>query len=77
MFAAALFVVSGGLLASWNHTRFDMALPWVMWDTKAHDEHHVIPTVNYGQYIMLWDRLLGTYQDPPALRPAKKADAAH
>ena len=34
---------------------------------KAHDEHHVIPTVNYGQYIMLWDRLMGTYKKHPLL----------
>jgi sterol desaturase/sphingolipid hydroxylase (fatty acid hydroxylase superfamily) len=34
---------------------------------KAHDEHHVIPTVNYGQYIMLWDHLFGTYKAHPGM----------
>mmetsp|Transcript_51411 Transcript_51411/g.160443 ORF Transcript_51411/g.160443 Transcript_51411/m.160443 type:complete len:158 (+) Transcript_51411:373-846(+) len=61
---AAVFVVLGGILASLNHTRYDIAVP-LLFDTKAHDQHHVIPTVNYGQYTMLWDRVFGTYVPHP------------
>ena len=67
-----LFLVIGGSLASLNHTRFDvmLSIPWPLstkavfsvYDTKAHDVHHRIPQSNYGQYIMLWDWIFGTYR---------------
>uniref|UniRef100_A0A7R9UCP9 Fatty acid hydroxylase domain-containing protein n=1 Tax=Pinguiococcus pyrenoidosus TaxID=172671 RepID=A0A7R9UCP9_9STRA len=60
--AAMGFVVLGGLLASLNHTRFDISIPGV-YDVKAHDVHHRIPQSNYGQYIMLWDRLMGSFRE--------------
>jgi sterol desaturase/sphingolipid hydroxylase (fatty acid hydroxylase superfamily) len=63
---AALFVVIGGVLASLNHTRYDV-VAGALFDVKAHDEHHVIPTVNYGQYIMLWDHIFGTYRAHPGM----------
>jgi len=57
-----LFLVYGGIMASLNHTRIDFAIPPRFYDVKAHDMHHRIPTVNYGQYIMAWDWLLhGSY----------------
>jgi sterol desaturase/sphingolipid hydroxylase (fatty acid hydroxylase superfamily) len=28
---------------------------------RVHDVHHRNIFCNYGQYIMLWDRLFGTY----------------
>ena len=67
--AAALFVVIGGVLASLNHTRFNVTAG-VAFDVKAHDQHHVIPTVNYGQYVMVWDRLMGTYKAHPGINGA-------
>jgi sterol desaturase/sphingolipid hydroxylase (fatty acid hydroxylase superfamily) len=29
---------------------------------KNHDVHHRLPESNYGQYIMLWDYLFGSYR---------------
>ena len=29
---------------------------------KNHDVHHRLPESNYGQYIMLWDYLMGSYR---------------
>jgi sterol desaturase/sphingolipid hydroxylase (fatty acid hydroxylase superfamily) len=60
-----LFLAIGGILAGINHTRYDFV--WNMFgmplfDSKAHDVHHRIPQSNYGQYIMLWDRVFGTYR---------------
>jgi sterol desaturase/sphingolipid hydroxylase (fatty acid hydroxylase superfamily) len=49
-------------MASLNHTRFDAVIPWGVYDVKAHDVHHRIPQSNYGQYIMLWDRLMGSFR---------------
>jgi len=60
--AALAFVVVGGVMASLNHTRFDAVIPWGVYDVKAHDVHHRIPQSNYGQYIMLWDRLMGSFR---------------
>jgi sterol desaturase/sphingolipid hydroxylase (fatty acid hydroxylase superfamily) len=35
---------------------------WTIYDSKAHDVHHRIPQSNYGQYLMIWDYLFGTYR---------------
>ena len=32
---------------------------------RAHDTHHAIPNSNYGQYLMLWDYVMGTYRPHP------------
>jgi len=56
------FVVVSGVAASLNHTRFDINIPG-LYSVKNHDVHHRLPTKNYGQYIMLWDKVFGSY-DP-------------
>mmetsp|Transcript_17906 Transcript_17906/g.26817 ORF Transcript_17906/g.26817 Transcript_17906/m.26817 type:complete len:253 (+) Transcript_17906:65-823(+) len=56
-----LFVVLGGILASLNHTRFDLSFLGV-YSVRVHDVHHRLPESNYGQYIMLWDWLMGSYK---------------
>mmetsp|Transcript_30605 Transcript_30605/g.70521 ORF Transcript_30605/g.70521 Transcript_30605/m.70521 type:complete len:108 (+) Transcript_30605:428-751(+) len=63
--AAILFVTIGGILAGLNHTRYDISIPFFhtfLYDSKVHDVHHRIPQCNYGQYIMFWDVLFGTFR---------------
>lgn len=63
--STVLFLGIGGLLAGWNHTRFDIEFaPFgvMIFDSKAHDIHHRIPQSNYGQYTMFWDKVFGTYR---------------
>ena len=60
--AVLAFIVAGGVCASLNHTRLDVALPWRLYEVRAHDVHHRLPKANFGQYTMAWDRLLGTYR---------------
>lgn len=60
--AVVVFILLGGILASLNHTRFDIELPLGLYDVKAHDVHHRIPESNYGQYTMYWDKLHGFYR---------------
>eukprot|EP00331_Platyophrya_macrostoma_P022755 CAMPEP_0176435044 /NCGR_PEP_ID=MMETSP0127-20121128/17064_1 /TAXON_ID=938130 /ORGANISM="Platyophrya macrostoma, Strain WH" /LENGTH=274 /DNA_ID=CAMNT_0017817949 /DNA_START=42 /DNA_END=866 /DNA_ORIENTATION=- len=55
-----VFIAIGGALASLNHTRFDIQLPYVF-NVRAHDYHHRQPLCNFGQYIMLWDCVFGTF----------------
>jgi len=72
--ACVLFLVVGGTLATLNHTRLDcsfLRVPFTsipIFAVRAHDTHHAIPNTNYGQYIMLWDYVMGTFklhpQDP-------------
>jgi sterol desaturase/sphingolipid hydroxylase (fatty acid hydroxylase superfamily) len=60
-----LFLVVGAVLAGINHTRYDVTLGYgdfLLFDSKAHDVHHRIPQSNYGQYIMLWDVVFGTFR---------------
>ena len=66
--AVLVFIVLGGMLASLNHTRLDVRVPWGVYEVRSHDVHHRLPTSNYGQYTQVWDRLLGTfrpYSDAP------------
>lgn len=59
------FLIIGGLLAGINHTRYDIVFGFFghqIYDSKAHDVHHRFPQTNYGQYIMLWDIILGSYR---------------
>jgi len=66
-----LFLVCGGCLATLNHTRLDVSflrLPGTdvpIFGVRAHDTHHAIPNANYGQYIMLWDYVMGTFRPHP------------
>jgi sterol desaturase/sphingolipid hydroxylase (fatty acid hydroxylase superfamily) len=60
-----LFLAVGGILAGWNHTRYDISwnvMGVSIFDSKAHDVHHRIPQSNYGQYTMFWDAVFGTYR---------------
>ena len=62
---ALAFLGIGGFLAGLNHTRYDVVIPflgWTLYDSKVHDVHHRIPQSNYGQYIMFWDYIFGTYR---------------
>lgn len=65
IYAAVAFVVSGGVLAGLNHTRFDIQLSVfgiTIFDSKLHDVHHRIPQSNYGQYTVFWDYIFGSYR---------------
>merc|ERR1712146_272521 len=57
-----LFMIVGGVVASLNHSRFDVIWPGVV-GVRYHDIHHsVYPfNLNYSQYTILWDRLYGTF----------------
>jgi hypothetical protein len=62
---ALVYLIISGLLAGWNHTRFDMVLSLFglqIFDSKIHDVHHRIPQSNYGQYTVFWDAIFGTYR---------------
>lgn len=61
MLTVAVFIIGGGIFASLNHTRYDLSF-FNIYDVKVHDVHHRLPETNYGQYIMLWDRLMGSYK---------------
>jgi sterol desaturase/sphingolipid hydroxylase (fatty acid hydroxylase superfamily) len=60
VYAVGVFIIGGGVLASLNHTRFDISIPG-FFNVRAHDKHHHAITVNYGQYAMFVDSLFGTY----------------
>lgn len=61
-----IFLVIGAVLAGLNHTRYDCVISLfgvTLYDSKVHDVHHRIPQSNYGQYIMLWDHLFGSFRE--------------
>jgi len=65
------FLLIGGALATLNHTRIDFSFLRVpgtgvpIFAVRAHDQHHAVPNTNYGQYIMLWDWVMGTFKPHP------------
>jgi sterol desaturase/sphingolipid hydroxylase (fatty acid hydroxylase superfamily) len=59
--AVIIFILFSGFFASLNHTRFDVNIPGI-YSVKVHDVHHRLPESNYGQYIMLWDQVFGSYR---------------
>lgn len=64
------FILLGGILASLNHTRFDVSIPG-LYSVKWHDVHHRLPESNYGQYTMFWDHVFGSYRDYAKVSSAK------
>ncbi len=61
IYTVVFFILAGGILASLNHTRYDISIPYI-YDVSVHDVHHRLPESNYGQYTMFWDRAFGTYR---------------
>ena len=59
--AVVIFIALGGILASLNHTRYDVNFLGI-YSAKVHDVHHRLPESNYAQYIMIWDYLFGSYR---------------
>ena len=51
--------------ACFNHTGFDVKLRFlgIDYSVRAHEMHHRKPQTNFAQYVMFWDRLMGTYVD--------------
>jgi sterol desaturase/sphingolipid hydroxylase (fatty acid hydroxylase superfamily) len=60
--AVVVFILLAGILASLNHTRFDIDFLGGVYNVKAHDVHHRMPESNYAQYTMFWDKLFGSFR---------------
>jgi sterol desaturase/sphingolipid hydroxylase (fatty acid hydroxylase superfamily) len=61
--AVLIFIISGGIMASLNHTRYDLRLPLLpwLWQVRFHDVHHWAPKTNYAQYTLFWDHVVLPY----------------
>jgi sterol desaturase/sphingolipid hydroxylase (fatty acid hydroxylase superfamily) len=71
-------ILFGGVLASLNHTRFDVKAPLfpAIYQVKFHDIHHWYPDSNYGQYTVLWDYIFGWFKPYPNDQRGVRASAA-
>ena len=72
--SVVVFILLGGILASLNHTRFNVVMKAFkinLYAVSAHDVHHTDFKYNYGQYTMLWDWVFGTYRHYDAIHPPK------
>jgi len=49
--------------ACFNHTGHDLQFSFlgIDYSVRAHELHHRKPNTNFAQYVMFWDRLMGTY----------------
>src|SRR5262249_9246751 len=56
-----VILISAQLEALLQHSGVRVS-PWIPWmpSTYFHDDHHRYFHVNYGQHLLLWDRLYGT-----------------
>ena len=61
--AVVLHIALKALGACFNHTGFDLRFQFlgIDYSVGAHEMHHRRPNTNYAQYVMFWDRLMGTY----------------
>src|SRR5262249_15423128 len=59
--AVIVILISAQVEALIQHSGVRVA-PWIPWmpSTYFHDDHHRFFHVNYGQHLVLWDRLYGT-----------------
>lgn len=46
-----------------NHAGYDLSFNkfGLDWSVRSHEMHHRRPNTNYGQLVMFWDKLMGTY----------------
>ena len=65
------FLICGGLMASLNHTRFGLTIPFV-YNVRNHDVHHRKPKSNYCQFVPWYDILLGTFEAYKTTKEAKR-----
>jgi len=56
------FMIIASMTAGLNHTRLDLGLGSV-YQVKYHDAHHRFPNSNFGQYIVFWDKLMGSFKE--------------
>ena len=70
-FTAGLHVAAVGahfgfkaLGACFNHTGYDVQIAFlgIDYSVRSHETHHRKPQTNYAQYVMFWDRLMGTFR---------------
>merc|ERR1711871_528761 len=61
-FGVLAFLITGGLMASLNHTRFGIRIPFV-YDVRTHDVHHRKPRSNYCQFVPWFDMLYGSFEE--------------
>ena len=60
--AIILFKLFGSVFASLNHTRHAITIPY-FYSVCNHDVHHRIPQRNFGQFIMFWDIVFGSFHE--------------
>lgn len=65
-----VYFILYGVLALLNHTPYDfnINIPFlnqhgICFSVRAHEMHHRIPNCNYGQHVMVWDKLMGTFKE--------------
>jgi sterol desaturase/sphingolipid hydroxylase (fatty acid hydroxylase superfamily) len=64
--------------ACFNHTGYDLRFNMlgIDYSVRAHEMHHRKPNTNFAQYVMAWDRLMGTFKPYESGQPPSKgADA--
>lgn len=65
--------------ACFNHTGYDLQLRFggIDYSVRSHETHHRKPNTNFAQYVMFWDRLMGTYKPyESGLAPQRVGSAA-
>ena len=65
------FLFLAGIMASLNHTRWAVRIPFVF-DVRDHDVHHRLPRSNYGQFVMWWDKIFGSFRAYESSYKSKK-----
>ena len=62
--AVGLHLGVKALGACFNHTGYDLqfSVLGIDYSVRAHEMHHRKPNTNFAQYVMFWDRCMGTFR---------------
>jgi len=62
--AVGLHLGVKALGACFNHTGYDLqfSVLGIDYSVRAHEMHHRKPNTNFAQYVMFWDRCMGTFK---------------
>lgn len=63
VFTLGVHLVLKALFSCWNHTGGEVRFLKPVYSIHTHTIHHAKLKYNFGQYLMLWDMLMGTFQE--------------
>lgn len=56
------FIIFGVFTGQANHLGYDLRVPFLFFESRNHEIHHRFPKTNFGNVVMVYDYLMGTFK---------------